>query len=501
MTHCIIPGCETTVNPDQAIYCRKCGAKLLLQDRYRAIKPLGKGGFGRTFLAVDTQIPSHPVCVIKQLLFNSQDTKHYEAASRLFAQEAVRLEQLGEHPQIPRLLAYFSEGEKMYLVQEYIPGLTLRQELQENGVFNGEKIWELLKELLPVLKFIHDRNVVHRDIKPDNLMRRVLHPLNYDQNLTIAPPKELLNKIVLIDFGVAKLLTGTALIQTGTIVGSAEYMAPEQTRGKSLPASDLFSLGVTCLYLLTGISPWDMYDMVDDKWQWVNFLPQGTKVSDRLTYILNKLLQHSVSSRYHSVDQVLEDMKLTKPLNISPSQLAIPAQKTDNFSNLIVAVRKSIEQIIPSFATPLIDDLYSDVGVDYQKLQKLLATGKWAAADMETWVVLCAALKKENKTYLFQDDIENLPGLDLNTIDKLWVKYSHGKFGFSVQKEIYENVDRDYGKFCSQVGWLTYNLHDRPQGFQYKLSSPKGHLPSRIWSGGLKWSTHAEAMANKLVSS
>ena len=165
---------------------------------------------------------------------------------------------------------------------------------------------------------------------------------------------------------------------------------------------------------------------------------------------------------------------------------------------LLPSVQSLLGTFIPQVMVLDKNELISAVGIEYGKLQYLLAVQKWRAADMETWVILCEALGKRRKSYLFQDDIDNLPCEDLLTIDRLWVKYSGGKFGFRVQKQIYESVNEDYGKFCSQVGWLTYNLHFPDRGFKFRNWAPVGHLPSRIWAGGKKWWSHAEAMAKKL---
>ena len=112
--------------------------------------------------------------------------------------------------------------------------------------------------------------------------------------------------------------------------------------------------------------------------------------------------------------------------------------------------------------------------------------------------IFMSTVRYIQRTCVSPDDIDNLPCEDLLTIDRLWVKYSGGKFGFRVQKQIYESVNEDYGKFCSQVGWLTYNLHFPDRGFKFRNWAAVGHLPSRIWAGGKKWWSHAETMAKKL---
>ena len=232
ISQCLNPDC-LYVNVENTELCQRCNSKLLLMNRYRAVSILGQGGFGRTFLAVDELKPSKPRCVIKQFLPEVKSKKAIAKATELFTREATRLDELGQHEQIPSLLAFFDQEERKYLIQEYIDGQDLLKILTEEGVFNQQQIEELLQDLLDVLKFVHENNVIHRDIKPENIIKRKQD-----------------GKLVLVDFGAAKetmISDGTS--QVGTIIGSVSYIAPEQAAGKAKFASDLYSLGATCLHL------------------------------------------------------------------------------------------------------------------------------------------------------------------------------------------------------------------------------------------------------------
>ncbi|HEY9666401.1 MAG TPA: serine/threonine-protein kinase [Coleofasciculaceae cyanobacterium] len=337
MSYCLNPNCSKPQNPAGITLCQSCESTLLLKDRYQALKLIGQGGFGRTFLAVDRGKASKSRCVIKQLLPQQLGTNSAQKAAELFREEAKRLKQLGKHRQIPELLAYFEQDGRQYLVQEFIDGQNLAQELAEEGAFNEIQIRELLESLLPVLNFIHRHQIVHRDIKPANIIRRISPLVKGSTKLPPVPPlirgeafgkaradmKIGLQKsqLVLVDFGAAKFTTGTALIKTGTTIGSAEYTAPEQIRGKAVFASDLYSLGVTCIHLLTQISPFDLFDSSEDRWVWRDYL--RTPVSDSLGNVLDKLLQSATKRRYQSVDEVLSDLKpqstqgTTKTISVS----------------------------------------------------------------------------------------------------------------------------------------------------------------------------------------
>jgi formylglycine-generating enzyme required for sulfatase activity/predicted Ser/Thr protein kinase len=299
MSQCLNPDC-LQLNLKTTIFCQKCGSKLLLRERYRALKILGQGGFGRTFLAIDEDKPSQPYCVIKQFLPQAQGTNNQEKAGELFKQEAIQLEHLGKHQQIPELFAHFIQDHRQYLVQEYIEGQNLLQELAETGAFSETKIVNLLEDLLPVLAFIHQKLVIHRDIKPENIIRRKSD-----------------NKLFLVDFGAAKVATNTALARIATVLGSVEYVAPEQWAGKPIFASDLYSLGVTCIHLLTNIDdPGCLFDFGKDDWVWRNYLT--VKINNTLSQVLDKLLQKGTEKRFQTAQEVLEALELTvKPISFS----------------------------------------------------------------------------------------------------------------------------------------------------------------------------------------
>lgn len=282
------------------------------------IRLLGEGGFGRTYEAVDTDRMNDP-CVIKQFMPQFQGTSALEKATELFKEEAKRLYELGEHPQIPRLIAYFEQDNRLYLVQELIEGQNLLAELTQQGVFSEEKIWQLLADVLPILKFVHERNVIHRDIKLENIIRRrtsVNSSLPKAGNFrSSAFPRGGRGELVLIDFGISKQVTGSLMSQVGTTVGTPGYSPMEQMRGQVFPGSDLYSLGITCLRLLTHCLPKvdgsdDLYDPINGGWMWRKRLPAGTKISTELANILDKLIQDYLKNRYQSADEVIKALNL-----------------------------------------------------------------------------------------------------------------------------------------------------------------------------------------------
>ncbi len=310
MSQCFNPNCLHS-NPANSKFCQKCGSKLLIGDRYRAINYIGQGGFGRTFKAIDEK-RLDSLCVIKQFLPQQQSNSAIKKAEKLFKQEAERLRDLGSHPQIPELLSFEQQDGRFYLVQQFIDGQDLLKELQQKGKFSEKKIKQLLNDLLPVLDFCHGQKVIHRDIKPENIIR--------DKNGTL----------VLIDFGVSKQLTATIVNRLGTVTGSPGYAAPEQMQGKVFPASDLYSLAVTCIRLLTGCLPVrspisqitlasqeippnllvsgntdELFNPMQMEWVW----REKVTVSDELGKILDRMLSYRVGDRYQSATEVLQALK------------------------------------------------------------------------------------------------------------------------------------------------------------------------------------------------
>ena len=356
MSNCLCLACDRA-NPLTTKFCNQCGAKLQIQERYRALKVIGQGSFGKTLLAQDEGKPSKPKCAIKQFLYDDPET--LQDAKRLFEQEAIRLDDLGKHPQIPELLAHAEQDGIQYLVQEFIDGEDLKKELKRLGAFSETKIEELLLDLLPVLQFIHTGKVIHRDIKPENIIRRQV-----DQ------------KLVLVDFGAAKVVSQTALQKTGTTIGSAGYASPEQAFGKVFFSSDIYSLGVTCLNLLTNVNPLDMYDPYDPTagLAWQKFL-QGRELSKKLCKILDKMTQPSVKHRYQSVANVVK--ALQKPTSSRLQSVAnvvkvTKPQPTPAKPPVNNAVPSSLSQsvILPksSFSSFLILDCGSGVELELVKV-------------------------------------------------------------------------------------------------------------------------------------
>lgn len=311
MSYCINPDCPKPKNSPTVKQCQACGSELLLRDRYRVIRALGKGGFGATFLARDEILPGKPPCVIKQLRPSTDVPSVLEMARDLFQREAKILGKIGSHPQLPRLLDYFESGQEFFLVQEYINGATLQQEVKRGGPFSEAGVKQFLTEILSLVQYLHDHQVIHRDIKPANIIRR-------DQD----------KKLVLIDFGAVKdkVASGqpvgsehTAL--TAYAIGTPGYAPPEQMAMRPVYASDIYALGVTCIYLLSGKAPKDLeYDPNTGELLWRKYV----HISDHFADVLQKMLEISVRHRYQAVEVIHRDLDLEPYLEGLARNMSFP---------------------------------------------------------------------------------------------------------------------------------------------------------------------------------
>ncbi len=275
-----------------------------LLGRYKKIGQLGGGSFGITHLAEDTNLPSYPKCVVKELRPNRNDEKIID----FFDKEAAILEKLGEHSQIPRLLAYFEEENTRYIVQEFIEGHDLSKEILPREKLSEGYVKKLLQEVLEVLSFVHQNEVIHRDIKPKNLMRR------YD------------GKIFLIDFGAVKelgslIINSDGEVSSTDIIGTPGYMPNEQSLGKPCFASDIYAVGVTAIFALTGVPP----SKLEENPQTGEVIwPDQVQVSQNLREVITKMVRRHFSNRYSSAYDALKG--LTTAAQPAPQNLTTTAQ-------------------------------------------------------------------------------------------------------------------------------------------------------------------------------
>ncbi|MCC5615344.1 serine/threonine protein kinase [Nostoc sp. CHAB 5836] len=289
--HQKITNSQQSISP-QTQLGRMSGSKELFRDRFEILQILGRGGFGITFLAKDVVLPGNLLCVIKQLCPKVTTPQSWQKACTRFQKEARTLGQLGTHSQIPMLLDYFQANGEFFLIQEYVPGLTLAREMRQTGPKSEASVKQLLQELLPVLQYLHKHHVIHRDIKPQNLLR-------CDDD----------GRVVLIDFGAVKeqlvdVCENSINQAANTIfVGTRGFAPPEQFCLRPVYASDIYALGVTCICMLTAKSPLEFdYDPKTGEICW----QKEVNVSDSFANILGKMVKISLNERFKTADEVIK---------------------------------------------------------------------------------------------------------------------------------------------------------------------------------------------------
>ncbi|NJO42806.1 MAG: protein kinase [Cyanobacteria bacterium RU_5_0] len=296
----------------------------LLGGRYKLTAVLGVGGFGQTFLAEDTQRSDDEDrrCVIKQFKPTSQDSKFLDVARRLFDTEVKTLEKLGQHPQIPDFLDFFEEADEFYLVQEFVEGQSLSYEFASVNRFYEEEAIALLKDVLGILDFVHANQVIHRDIKPGNLIRRQRD-----------------GKIVLIDFGAVKEIH-TQLItrmrgelgQTNFTVGigTQGYSPSEQLAGQPRFCSDIYALGVTVIQALTRLHPTQLpIDHDTGELVWQNY----ASISVGLEAILERMVRYHFSQRFQSTRDVLDALEEASRVTTETTEISTSIWAATQFND------------------------------------------------------------------------------------------------------------------------------------------------------------------------
>ncbi|MFN6498260.1 MAG: GUN4 domain-containing protein [Nostoc sp. DedQUE01] len=424
----------------------------LHNGKYIIEDELGQGAFGITYKAIHSRI-NLPV-VIKTPNMRLKRDRQYPRYVEKFIQEAELLGQLCQepHPNIVRVIDYFEEGDSNTpcLVMEFIAGKNLF-DLIESELTTPLPETEAIKYICQIgdaLATMHQNSIVHRDIHPGNIMLRSG------------------NSPILIDFGLAgDIAPATSFSRS---FGNKNFAPYEQMMGSKDIAVDIYGLAATLYYILTGEYPTTSWDRKYHQADLIEPNQHKPIISEQLNLA------------------ILEGMRLEA--NERPKSMQA-------WLNLLVNQDTS-------------DDLSSEVGVDYTKLRDYLAAGNWKAADNETYLVMLQAVSRKEGDWIRDEELLNFPCKDLRAIDRLWVKYSNGRFGFSVQKEIYVSVggkpdgkyyEEAWKKFGDRVGWRMNSKMIYYNEVTFDTSAPWGHLPIQdfYWvRGGLLFSSLASRLVN-----
>jgi serine/threonine protein kinase len=490
MVTCVNPDCSQPNNVNGNSYCQCCGSGLLLSGRYSAIQQIGAGGFSRTFLAKEIHHESDKY-LIKQFYIEPSSVNttksvkpiNLNASTVVFGLqglpdlEDMRRKEIDalrrlKHPQIPKYIDEFSQDNFFYIVQEFVDGITLSQEAQKYGIFSEEQIVIVLHEILEILVFVHAQKIIHRDIKPENIIRSSVD-----------------KKLVLVDFGAAKLVSlsqnNSGNIQSttqnpATFIGTNNYISPEQSKGRPTYASDLYSLGTTCISLLSGRSPNELFNDSSHSWEWQAYC----KISnEKLIAIINKLVEFGTLKRYQTPQEVLEDLNSKKEVQEVKGISSAPDNKAKSWREslgsfavahlptwinsfgvfgaglaALLTVAVSIGIISRNSASDSSIPTSGVIGT-FDGLKTKLKNKEWKQADLETYEVLLSLAGKtaQSKGFLSSADWGKISCSEISKIDSVWREFTGGKQGFSAQQSIYDKSGQDWKKTYIALGWTTVN--------------------------------------------
>ncbi|MBD2088089.1 serine/threonine-protein kinase [Coleofasciculus sp. FACHB-542] len=389
-----------------------------LSGRYYIVKHLGRGGFGQTYLAEDRQLPGNPLCVVKQLKPQATDPLTLQVSQRLFDREAQVLYKLGKHDQIPQLLAHFEQEQEFYLVQEFIEGHELKQELPVGKHLSENQVMTLCGDILKILEFVHQQEVIHRDIKPSNLIRRKQD-----------------GKIVLIDFGAVKQVsaqkTNSERNTTLTVaIGSPGYMANEQLGGKPRFCSDIYAVGMIGIQAITGIPPSQLpEDPTTSEMIWRD----KVQVSQPFADVLDKMVRYDHRQRYQTATEALQALQWvnsqmsTGAYHVPPTQTLTPPAATTQpivTSTLLPQTDPSqpqtIQDAVAELSTSSVDTPISNAGVatPRNKPHWLIGIGVGLATAFALTAGIYYFPKQNNSSPLLQ--ISNSPSPSLQKLNNSW---------------------------------------------------------------------------------
>ena len=443
----------------------KPGKPLKQRPQYVVETEIGEGGFGVTYKAKHQDL-NFPV-VIKtpnsRLCRDANYPKYVEG----FRKEGRTLAKISEnhHPNIVRIIDFFEEDNLPCLVMDFVKGENLYHLVQDKGILLESTAIDYIKQIADALSLCHQNGIIHRDAHPGNMILR-----------------ENSNTVVLIDFGLAGNVNSESINQAANLAFAPWEQMLETEKSATI---DVYTLAASLFYLVTGDTP----------------TPSLARKMLNNNLIEPKRINSRISNRLNQA--IIKGLEL-EPKNRPQSMKEWVALFPD-VNNVETFHVKSLQALLNNQEL----QLKSAVGMDYTKLQNYLKTGNWKQADEETRRVMRAVANRGNEGWLDTKSIDNFPCEDLLTIDQLWVKYSNGKFGFSVHKRIYQSLGgtREYNKeiwdnFGDKVGWRKKGHWLRLTRILFDIKAPEGHLPSPLFlvDWRLFWEDGCSSLVSRLVN-
>lgn len=409
--------------------------------KYTIEQELGQGGFGITYRVINND---GRLFALKTLNDQVQRRPDFAKFQQDFLNEALRLAKCS-HPYVVRIDEVIQEGALWGIVMEYIDGEDLASRVKKIGALFEAEALQYIQQISEALTVVHNNGLLHRDIKPTNIM---LRPGN--------------SEAVLIDFGIAREFIPN-LPQTHTQFLSDSFAPIEQyeKRAKRGAYTDVYALAATLYFLLTAEEPTP-----------APLRAIGTQLDPP------KQINPDISDRVNQA--------IIKGMEVKPEKRP---QSIQEWLALLVIPAPAIECHKPPQTQSV--SLLSGVEVDYRKLRDLLAAEEWRKADEETRTVMLLVARRKREGWIRDEDIDQFHCQDLRTIEQLWVTYSYGWFGFSAQKQIWQDVGKQYKAFGNRVGWRNNGEWLSLKDLNFNLGAPKGHLPIVVcpigWGDGRGW--------------
>ncbi|MGD1713625.1 GUN4 domain-containing protein [Dapis sp. BLCC M172] len=446
--------------------------KKLYGDRYIIQKELGKGGYSITYIAKTNKGELVVIKTLKDEIFKDKNlTNFLEKYQQDFRDEALRLA-LCQHPNIVQIKNVFTEGKHPCIVMEYVAGENLEKLVKQKGKLSEDEALIYIQQIGEALTVIHAKGLLHRDVKPQNIIVR-----NINNN----------SQAVLIDFGIAREFIPDVTL-TQTIAGSNGFSPIEQyaEKAKRGEFTDIYSLAATLYYLVTAEVPIP----APARAARIALNPPqqfNPKISHRFQEIIFQGMAFHPEDRPQSVAKWLSYFKEVK----SQKSTSPLAQEEEVQSRILFSENSDNKIILENyFTSESLVSSFNQTEIDYRQLENFLAAQKWQKADAETREIMMKILGRETREWGAKAEIEKFPCTDLSIIDKLWIKYSNGRFGFSVQKVIWQNIggkpDADYKiymKFVEQVGWRVNENYLSWFDLNFNINAPVGHLPCGVGRG------------------
>ncbi|MEP0882803.1 serine/threonine-protein kinase [Trichocoleus sp. ST-U3] len=436
----------------------------LYGDRYIIERPLGQGGVGITYLAKDRKGNQVVIKTLKDDVLNNPELASFrDKFQRDFRDEALRLA-LCRHPHIVQIDNAFQEGSLPCMAMEYVEGEDLWKWVNRWGLLSETEALRYIQQIGEALTVVHDKGLLHRDVKPHNIMLR-------SGKL----------EAVLIDFGIAReFIRDTTQAHTQALThgfAPIEQYAEEARRGEY---TDVYALAATLYYLLTGKRPTPAFARAAkvplEAPRQIN-----SSISDRVELAILYGMEFEPENRPASVQAWLDLFNFSS-LNQDAATLPIR-----NVESVITTSDTTLPTTMFVSSDASHNKLSPEVGENYRQLRDLLAAGKWREADMETAAIMLKVARQDEE-WLDYEHIESFPGEDLRTIDTLWVNYSNGRFGLSVQKRVYNECGKDFVTFGDRVGWRVNETWLWWNDLNFTSDALPGHLPGwRVGGSGGVW--------------